>query len=69
MSSKSPYDSLFSWPVPSTWSLEDAATVPLTYTLVIIQRKNYIGINLHRMKLFYFRVITYLTYYFLFKLL
>jgi fatty acid synthase len=25
----------FSWPVPPDWSLEDAATVPATYSIVI----------------------------------
>lgn len=27
-------DSVFTWDVPKHWSLEDAATVPLVYTLV-----------------------------------
>lgn len=29
------YDPLLSWPVPLTWSLKDATTVPLTYATVI----------------------------------
>eukprot|EP00102_Acyrthosiphon_pisum_P016442 XP_008187406.1 PREDICTED: fatty acid synthase-like [Acyrthosiphon pisum] len=33
MSSKMIYDPLLSWPVPSTWSLEEATTVPLTYAM------------------------------------
>lgn len=28
------YDSQLTWTVPAEWSLEDAATVPLAYTLV-----------------------------------
>lgn len=28
------YDSFLAWPVPPTWSPEDAATVPLTYAMV-----------------------------------
>lgn len=28
------YDPYFMWPVPSTWSLEDATTVPLSYAMV-----------------------------------
>jgi len=28
------YDPLLSWPVPSTWSLEEATTVTLTYAMV-----------------------------------
>jgi len=33
--SKIKYDQFLSWPVPSTWSPEDAATVPITYAIVI----------------------------------
>lgn len=36
MSSQIKYDTLLSWPVPSTWSLEDATTVPLTYAMVTV---------------------------------
>lgn len=34
MSPRINYNSLFMWPVPSTWSLEDATTVPLSYAMV-----------------------------------
>lgn len=30
------YDKIFAWPVPAAWSLEEAATVPLAYTMVTI---------------------------------
>lgn len=35
MSHQIKYDALLSWPIPSTWSLEEATTVPLTYAMVI----------------------------------
>jgi len=35
MSSEIIYDPLLSWTVPLTWSLEEAATVPLSYAIVI----------------------------------
>lgn len=34
MHSRINYDPLLVWPVPSTWSLEDATTVPLAYAMV-----------------------------------
>ncbi|XP_029343631.1 fatty acid synthase [Acyrthosiphon pisum] len=33
MSSQIIYDPVLSWPVPSTWSLEEATTVPLAYAM------------------------------------
>ncbi|XP_029343545.1 fatty acid synthase [Acyrthosiphon pisum] len=33
MSSQIIYDPILSWPVPSTWSLEEATTVPLAYAM------------------------------------
>jgi hypothetical protein len=30
------HNALLSWPIPSTWSLEDATTVPLSYVMVIL---------------------------------
>lgn len=38
MSAQIKYDALLSWPVPSSWSIEDATTVPLIYAMVIIFR-------------------------------
>jgi len=34
-SSKIIFDSFLSWPVPSTWTAEDATTVPYTYAMVM----------------------------------
>jgi len=34
MSPQIVYDPVLSWTVPSTWSLEEAATVPLAYAMV-----------------------------------
>jgi len=36
ISSQMIYDPILSWPIPSTWSLEEATTVPLAYAMVII---------------------------------
>lgn len=35
IASKIELDELLRWPVPTTWSQEDATTVPLAYALVI----------------------------------
>jgi len=39
ISSEEKYDDILSWPVPLTWTLENAATVPLTYALVSIREQ------------------------------
>jgi len=33
-------DPYLSWTVPSDWSLEDAATVPLSYSMVCLYKQN-----------------------------
>lgn len=46
------FDSFLSWPVPSSWSLEDSTTVPLSYSIVIHSRTRTIEWDLNGSVLF-----------------
>lgn len=51
------YDPLLSWPVPSTWSLKDAATVPLSYAMVTRVLTTHKNLSLITLITFFFTAV------------